>query len=60
MGEIEKQQLAAQGNMVWVTLEKAAHNRHTAMKSPLDHVKEYAGKGCVKIVTSASSFVVLV
>jgi hypothetical protein len=46
--------------MVWVTLEKAAHNRHTAMKSPLDHVKEYAGKGCVKIVTSASSFVVLV
>jgi hypothetical protein len=60
MGEIEKQQLTAQGNVVWATLEKATHNRHTAMKSLLDHVKEYAGKGCVKIVTSASSFIVIV
>ncbi|KAF7113957.1 hypothetical protein CNMCM5793_006140 [Aspergillus hiratsukae] len=41
-------------------LEKSNPNRHAEMKHLLDHIETVAGKGCTKIVTSASSFIVAI
>ncbi|RHZ64651.1 hypothetical protein CDV55_100123, partial [Aspergillus turcosus] len=58
--QVEKNQLTANGNAIWISLEKSTPNRHAAMKHLLDHIETVAGKDCTKIVTSASSFIVAV
>lgn len=58
--QVEKNQVTANGNAIWISLEKSTPNRHAAMKHLLDHIETVAGKGCTKIVTSASSFIVAV